>query len=209
MQYRLFITDRAYSSWSLRGWLMLEAFGLPHQVVNTDYHEAEWDSMLTRIAPALTVPALEIEEHGERYHLWDSLAITETLAEHHPDAGHWPKPSAARAAARALTAEMHSGLRALRKLCPINLRAVYDGYDAPDRVMEDVERLHALWAWARKNFGGSGPYLFGPRFTAADAFFLPVASRLASFRLPVGKEDAAYIEALHRHPAFRRWRAMA
>lgn len=209
MTYRLFIMDRAYSSWSLRGWLMLEGFGLKHQVVQANWPGPEWDDLLTRVAPARTVPALEIEADGGRLHLWDSLAIAETLAERHPEAGHWPEQAAARAAARSLAAEMHAGFTALRGACPMNLKAVYAGYEPTDAVLADVARIRALWSWARGRFGGAGPFLFGPRFTAADAFFLPVASRMASFGLPCGPEDLAYIDALHRLPAFRRWRAMA
>ena len=206
--YRLFIMDRAYSSWSLRGYLLLEAFGLPHQTVYADFRSGDWEAMLKRIAPARTVPALEIEEGGETALLWDSLAIAEALAERHPDAGHWPEGAAARGAARSLAAEMHSGFMALRGACPMNLKAVYEGFEPTDAVLADVERLTSLWAWARERFGGSGPFLFGERFTAADAFFLPAASRLASFDLPRTAADDAYIDALHRLPAFRRWRAM-
>ncbi len=209
MSYHLFVMDRAYSSWSLRGWLLFEAFGIPARVTQANWPSPEWDALLARVAPARTVPALEIEEGGETALLWDTLAIAETLAERHPQAGHWPAAPAARAAARSLAAEMHSGFRALRGACPMNLKAVYSGYEPSPEVLADVERIRALWAWARSRFGGEGPFLFGAKFTAADAFFLPVASRFASFGLPRGSEDDAYIEALHRLPAFRRWRAMA
>ncbi|MFV0476151.1 MAG: glutathione S-transferase [Pikeienuella sp.] len=209
MTYRLFTMDRAYSSWSLRGWLMLAAFDLPHEVAQVNWPGPEWDALLQRIAPARTAPALEIDGPGGRVLLWDSLAIAETLAERHPEAGHWPEAPAARAAARSLAAEMHSGFMALRSACPMNLKAVYSGYRPSEAVLADLARIRALWAWGRGRFGGAGPFLFGERFTAADAFFLPVASRIASFGLPVGPEDDAYIDALHRLPAFRRWRAMA
>lgn len=209
MNYRLFIMDRAYSSWSLRGYLLLEAFGMAHQTKQVDWHTPEWDVLLKEIEPARTVPALEIVEDGRRALVWDSLAIAETLAERHPEAGIWPKDIAARAAARSLAAEMHSGFGALRTDCPMNIKAVYSGFQPSDAVLRDVERMRALWAYARRNFGGDGPFLFGEAFTAADAFFAPVASRFASFGLPTGPEDDAYIDAIHRLPAFRRWRAMA
>lgn len=209
MTYRLFVMDRAYSSWSLRGWMMFEPFGLSCAVTQANWPSPEWEALLARVAPARTVPALEIGEGAEAFHVWDSLAIAETLAERHPEAGHWPAEPAARAAARALAAEMHSGFSALRSACPMNLKAVYSGFEPCEAVLADVARIRALWAWARERFGGGGPFLFGERFTAADAFYLPVASRFASFGLPRGPEDEAYIEALHRVPAFRRWRAMA
>lgn len=209
MGYHLFVMDRAYSSWSLRGWLMLEGFGIPCRVTQADWPGPDWDALMARVAPARTVPALEIEEDGRSHLLWDSLAIAETLAERHPEAGHWPADPAARAAARSLVAEMHSGFRALRAACPMNLKAVHSGFEPSAEVLADVGRLRDLWAWARGRFGGDGPFLFGARFTAADAFFLPVASRFATFGLPRGPEDDAWFEALHRVPAFRRWRAMA
>jgi glutathione S-transferase len=201
--------DRAYSSWSLRGYLMLAGFDIPHATTQADWPSPEWHAILERCAPARTVPALEIEEDGKRFHLWDTLAITETLAERHPEAGHWPKDPAARAAARAIVAEMHSGFTALRSACPMNLKAVYKGFVPSDAVQADINRITKLWAWARAQFGGEGPYLFGKEFSAADAFYLPIASRFASFQIALGSHDAAYVEALHHLPAFRRWRAMA
>ncbi|MEM7543907.1 MAG: glutathione S-transferase [Pseudomonadota bacterium] len=209
MTYHLFIMDRAYSSWSLRGYLLLEAFGIPHEATQANWPGPDFDAMMAPLAPARTVPTLRIGDAADGFFLWDSLAIAETLAERHPDAGHWPAAPAARAAARALVAEMHSGFMALRQHCPMNLKAVYEGFEAPADVLRDVERVQRLWAWARSTYGGDGPYLFGERFTVADAFYLPVASRLASFGLPRSAEDDAYIEDLHRLPAFRRWRAMA
>lgn len=209
MTYRLFIMDRAYSSWSLRGHMLFEPFGLSHRMVQANWPSAEFDALLERVAPARTVPALEIEEAGGAHLVWDSLAIAETLAERHPEAGHWPEETGARMAARSLAAEIHSGIPALRRACPMNLKAVYEGFAPSDDVLGEVERVHRLWAWARERFGGAGPFLFGERFTAADAFMLPVASRFASFDLPRSDEDDVYIDALHRVPAFRRWRAMA
>lgn len=209
MTYRLFIMSRAYSSWSLRGWLMLEAFGLPCQVVHADWPGPEWDAIVPQIAPARTVPALRIGDEADGIMVWDSLAIAEELAARHPEAGHWPTDPAARAAARSIAAEMHSGFSALRKECPMNIRRRYRNFEPSAETLADVERVRALWDWARKRFGGGGPYLFGAKFTAADAFYLPLASRLVTYGLPRGPEDDAYIDALHRLPAFRRWRAMA
>lgn len=208
MTYRLFIMDRAYSSWSLRGYLMLEAFGLAHETVQADWPSPEWSDFQSRCAPARTVPAMEIEENDTPVLIWDSLAIAEELATRHPEVGHWPKSPAARAAARSLAAEMHSGFMALRGECPMNIKAIYAGYAPSAAVSADIERITSLWAWARDRFGGDGPFLFGSAFTAADAMFAPVASRFASFQIPLGAADAAYVDAIHRMPAFRRWRAM-
>lgn len=209
MTYRLFIQNRAYSSWSLRGWLLFEAFGLSCQVTHARWPGPEWDDLVKRVEPARTVPALEIEDEAGTALVWDSLAIAEELADRHPDAGHWPADPAARAAARSIAAEMHSGFGALRKECPMNIRREFLGFEPSEATLADVARARTLWAWARERFGGGGPYLFGSAFTAADAFYLPLASRLVTYGLPRGAEDDAYIDALHRLPAFRRWRAMA
>ena len=202
MSHLLYIQDRAYSSWSLRGYLLLAAFDIPHRTRHEFWRSPEYAALQADIAPARTVPALR---NGDIF-LWDSLAIAETLAEDHPSL--WPEDPAARAAARSLTAEMHSGFGALRSECPMNLRRRWDGFVVSDAVRRDVDRICELWGWARARFGGSGPYLFGD-YSVADVFFTPVASRIDTYGIEIGGTDAAYIDALHRVPAFRRWRAMA
>ncbi|MGB0852871.1 MAG: glutathione S-transferase [Pikeienuella sp.] len=202
MTYTLYIQDRAYSSWSLRGYLLLAAFDIPHRVRHEHWRSPEYAALQAEIAPSRTVPALR----GDDFFLWDSLAMAETLSERHD--GIWPTNPAARAAARSVTAEMHSGFGALRSECPMNLRRRWDGFRVSDAVKADVARMTDLWAWARGFSDGTGPYLFGA-YSAADAFFAPAASRIDTYGIEVGAEDAAYIDALHRVPAFRRWRAMA
>lgn len=209
MSYQLFIMDRAYSSWSLRGHLLLAGFGITYRPVHAHWPGPEFDEMMKRIPPARTVPALEIRGSGAPVLVWDTIAIAETLAERHPEIAFWPKAPAARAAARSLAAEMHGGFSALRSECPMNIRKIYAGFQPSKAVLADVERAQELWAWARENFGGEGPFLFGGEITVADAFFLPLATRMMTFGLPVREENTAYIDALHRLPAFRRWRAMA
>ncbi len=140
MTYRLYIMDRAYSSWSLRGHLLLNAFDLPFAVTQALWPSAEFDAILREIAPGRKVPALKIGDDL----VWDSLAIAETLAELHPDLGHWPTTSGARAAARSIAAEMHSGFSALRSECPMNLRRQYKGFAASDAVLADIARAETL-----------------------------------------------------------------
>lgn len=202
MTYTLYIQDRAYSSWSLRGYLLMAAYEIPHRTRHEYWRSPEYAALQADIAPARTVPALKVDD----FLVWDSLAIAETLAEKHD--GLWPSAPAARAAARSITAEMHSGYGALRSDCPMNLRRRWAGFTPSDAVKKDVKRITELWAWARDNFGGAGPFLFG-EYSVADAFFTPVASRMDTYGLDVSAADAAYIDALHRVPAFRRWRAMA
>ena len=204
MTYRLYIMDRAYSSWSLRGHLLLDAFNLPCAVTFAEWPSPEFDALRAEISPGRTVPALKIGEDL----VWDSLAIAETLAEVHPDLPFWPKGSGARAAARSIAAEMHSGFSALRSDCPMNLRRRYDGFEPSEAVLADVARVEELWGWARSRYGDDGPFLFG-EYGVVDAFFTPLASRLDTYGLPQSDMAAAYVDAVHRVPAFRRWRAMA
>ncbi len=200
MTYILAIGDRSHSSWSLRGWLLFEAFGLPVTVRMARLYTDAFPRLLADFAPARTAPALRLPEGGV---VWDSLAIAETLAERHPDAGHWPRDPALRATARSLAAEMHSGFTALRENCPMNLRASYADYDPPPEVRADLARIAALWDHALGVSGG--PWLCGA-YSAADAFYAPVATRIATYGLPVPRTAADYAARHLAHPAFVAWR---
>ncbi|NNU78886.1 glutathione S-transferase [Halovulum dunhuangense] len=202
MTYTLAITARTYSSWSLRGWLMFAKFGLSAEIVEAPMKTPAFTAMLAEFGPARTVPALRFDDVA----LWDSLAIAETLAERHPQAGHWPRDPRLRGLARSLVAEMHSGFTALRGACPMNLRNVNLGFVPSDAVLADLDRLSTLWAAARAASGSTGPWLFGD-YTAADAFFAPVAARITGYGLPVNDADAAYVAAQMADPAFVAWRA--
>jgi glutathione S-transferase len=202
MTYELAIGDRAYSSWSLRGWLLLEAFGLPVRTRRAQMRTPAFAALLEGFAPARTVPALRSPEGVAT----DSLAILEELAQRHPEAGHWPEDPEARMLARSIVAEMHSGYGALRAACPMNLRTAWGGFEPSDAVLADLDRIAALWRRARAR-AGEGPWLFG-RFTAADAFHAPVAARIAGYGLPVADDAAAYVETQLTTEPFRRWRAM-
>ncbi|MEM9138426.1 MAG: glutathione S-transferase [Pseudomonadota bacterium] len=200
----LFVGDHVYSSWSLRGWLVLDAFEIPFSLHYAHLKTPAFDAMAAEMAPSRLVPALKVDDGTM---VWDSLAMAETLAEQHPGTGIWPANPQARATARSLAATMHSGFGALRSDCPMNMRRAYAGFQPSAAVEADLAYLSALWAHARGFADGSGPYLFGA-FTAADAFFAPVASRIATYGLPVGPEDGAYVAAVLAHPSVRRWRAM-
>ena len=167
MQYKLIIGNQAYSSWSLRGWLLLQAFGLEfeHQVV--PLYCPEWEDFQKKLYPATTVPTLEVGSGEGSFMLWDSLAIAEFLHEQHPGLGYWPEQTAARAAARSLAAEMHSSYTALRSTMPMNVRRTYRRIEADAPTRADIERITGLWKWARESFGGTGPYLFGAGFGAS------------------------------------------
>ena len=204
MTYDLAIGDRAYSSWSLRGWLLFDAFGLPVRVQHARLYTDDLPHLLEGFFPARTVPVMRTAEGTV---VTESLAIAEELASRHPEAGLWPKDPAARAVARMLAAEMHAGFTALRSHCPMNLRISYTGCDPTDAIRADLARLETIWSWARRETGAQGPWLCGA-YSAADAFFAPVAGRIAGYNLPVGAEAAACVAAHLAHPSFRRWRAM-
>lgn len=204
MTYELAIGDRSYSSWSLRGWLFFEKFGIPVKIRTCVLYTDEVQRLLADFAPARLVPAVRTPE-GEV--IGESIAILETLAERHPGAGLWPEDGAARIMARYMVAEMHAGFGALRGDCAMNLLKSYVDSAPSDAVLADLARIDLIWARARDRFGTDGPWLFG-RYTAADAFFAPVATRIATYNLPVSAVARAYVAAHLADPSFRRWRAM-
>ncbi len=204
MTHVLVIGDRSHSSWSLRGWLLFDAFGIPCKTVLARLYCDDFARILADFAPARTVPALRLPDGVV---IPESLAIAEELASRHPEAGLWPADPGHRARARALAAEMHAGFAALRDHCPMNLRAAYTRCEPPDTVLADIARIESLWSHARAETGSTGPWLCGD-YSVADAFFAPVASRIAGYGLSVGPEAAAYVAAHLSHPSFRRWRAM-
>jgi glutathione S-transferase len=204
MQYTLAIGERAYSSWSLRGWLAFAAFGIEVETVPLPMDDPGFSEGLKAFAPARTVPALRVDGIGV---IWDTLAIAETLAERYPDVAYWPRDPAARLMARALAAEMHSGFAPLRRACPMDLRNAWTGFEPGPEVLADLVRIEALWAAAR-GLGRGGPWLFGD-YCLADVFFAPVAMRFAAYGLPASPEAATYVAAHLAHPAFLDWRAAA
>lgn len=208
MDFTLFAGDYAYSSWSLRGWLLLDAFGIPFTLRYAHMNTDDFEAMRAEMAPSRLVPAVSVSD-GTRAPVlvWDTTAIAETLHEYHPQAGIWPAGASARPTARALVAEMHTGFTALRSACPMNMRRAYAGFEASDDVKADLDRLALLWAHARARKSADGPFLFGA-FSAVDAFFAPVCSRIATYGLEMSDENLAYVATVLGHDPVRRWRAM-
>jgi glutathione S-transferase len=209
MTYTLIIGDRAYSSWSLRGWLLFENFGLKAQLEHVTFSDGTlsegssgW-AALAAYPPAKTVPALVTPEGAV---VDDSLAIAEELATRHPEAGLWPSDPKSRATARTLAAEMHSSFGPLRSDCPMNLRCAYTTYAPSEAVQADIARIETIWAQAFDSFGGD--WLCGA-YSAADAFYAPVAARIAGYGIAVSARAQAYVDRHLADPAFRRWRAMS
>ncbi len=199
--YILAIGDRTYSSWSLRGWLPFAKFDIPVTVRMAPMKTPEFVEMLEEFGAGATVPALRSGDVIAT----DSMAIAETLADNHPQL--WPQDPVARAHARSLTAEMHSGFGALRVACPMNLRRCYDGFVPDEDVAKNVARIEALWAEARGRFGAGGPWLYGS-YSLADVFYAPVAMRFATYQLAQSQDAKDYVAAHLNDPSFRQWRAM-
>ncbi len=204
MTYHLAIGDRGYSSWSLRGWLLFDAFGIAVTTHLARLYTDELTTVLADFQPARQVPTMRTPDGTV---VPETIAIAEELASRHPDAGHWPTVPKARAIARGLVAEMHAGFSALRSHCPMNLRLSYQDCAPTPAVLADLARLDRIWTNARQQTASTGPWLCGP-YSAADAFFAPVAARIAGYSLPVSADAAAYAQAHLAHPSFRRWRAM-
>lgn len=196
--------NKNYSSWSLRAWLALKGLGAAFEEVVIPLYEATSKATILRHSPSGRLPALR---HADLV-VWDSLAICEHLAEAFPGAGLWPADAAARAVARAVSAEMHSGFEALRRHLPMNVRSSFTGRGVTAEVQADINRITAIWRDARKRFGAGGDFLFG-RFTIADAMYAPVATRFRTYGIALDREADAYCTAIMALPAMQEWVAAA
>jgi glutathione S-transferase len=199
--FDLYIGNKNYSSWSLRPWVLMRELAIPFREILVPFGGAANPDAFRAFSPSGKVPCLV----DGPITVWDSLAITEYVAERH--AGVWPAEAAARAWGRCAAAEMHSGFQALRNVCGMNcglrirLHAVEPGLD------RDLRRLERLWLEGLAKFGG--PFLTGPRFCAADAFFAPVAFRIQTYDPPFDADARRYVERLLALPSMRQWYAAA
>lgn len=203
MTYDLYIGDRTFSSWSMRGWLMLEKFNLSFDCHLVGLYADTMAADLAHLAPAKLVPTLRTPEGTV---VGETLAMAETLAERHPDAGMWPDHPADRATARWLCAAMTAGFSTLRGDCPMQLQHVNKGFVSSDALRADLARLEQLWDHARAVSHTDGPWLFG-RYSLADVFYAPVTARIIGYDLPVSDKARAYCSATIADPAFKAWRA--
>lgn len=205
VDFTLVIGNKNYSSWSLRPWLAMRQAGIPFREALVPLSREESAAAIASHSPSGKVPALK---HGARV-IWDSLAILEYVAETVPEAGLWPEDKEARAVARAVAAEMHSGFPALRRHMPMNLRKSLPGRGRAPGVAEEIERIGAIWRDCRGRFGeGGGPFLFG-RFTNADAMYAPVVTRFATYAVELDDLGRAYRDAVLGMPALAEWYAAA
>jgi len=203
----LYIGNKNYSSWSMRPWVLLRQAGIPFQEHKVRFDSFEGDSQfkdtVSKISPAGKVPVLV----DEGLAIWDSLAIAEYAAECFPDKALWPQDRRARARARSVCAEMHSGFSALRSHCPMNIEAHLPQIGAlvwrdQPAVRADVQRIVAMWTELLDAY--HGPMLFGS-FSIADAFFAPVCMRLRGYALPVPGHVTDYIRRVCALPAVKAW----
>lgn len=201
MTYDLYIGDRTFSSWSLRGWLMLEKFGLDFNTYMIGLYGGTMAADMAHLSPAKLVPAIKLPGGTV---VGESLAIAETLAENHPDKNMWPSDASARATARWISAEMASSLGQLRGQCPMQLQHVNKGFKVDAGLQADLDRLEVLWTHAAK-FKLDGPWLFGA-YSLADCMYAPVAARIVGYDLPVSAIARAYCETTLNDPAFKTWR---
>jgi len=195
---RLYIGNRRYSSWSLRGWLAVKLAKLDVEEVMIHFSRPGPTPAIGKLSPNGLVPYLE--HRGAR--VWESLAVCEYCAEFEPSL--WPSDQIARAHARAISAEMHAGFGGLRQSMWMNLGRDFSGLGRTPEALADVVRIEALWAETRQRFGGGGPFLFGAAFTAADAMFAPVVTRLFTWKPEIGETTHAYCDAVRGHHASSR-----
>jgi glutathione S-transferase len=203
-EFTLVIGNRNYSSWSLRGWLMTKHAEIDFDEVVIPLDEPSTKADIARHSPSGTVPVLVHRGLA----IWESLAIGEYLAELKPEARMWPEAPAARAVARAVSAEMHAGFAAMRNAMPMNIRASYPGRTVAPEVQGDVQRVLAIWRDCRKRFAGSAPrddgFLFGS-VSIADAMFAPVISRFITYAVTLDEEAKRYCDTVLAWPAMREW----
>lgn len=199
--YTLITANRNYSSWSLRPWVLLRALDIAFADRIEPFTKPENWADFRAFSPTGQVPVL-IDGDAT---LWDSLGITLYLADRH--GGVWPEFGAARAFAQCVVAEMHGGFSALRNRCTMNVgvRATPPAIGAD--LARDIGRIGEIFAEGLDRFGG--PWLAGNRFTAADAFYAPVAFRIRTYGLDVGAAGQRWVDAVLAHPAMLEWEAAA
>jgi len=202
--FTLVVGNKNYSSWSMRGGLMVRIAGIECEEIVIPLDRPESAAAIRKHSPSGKVPALLHRGLA----VWESLAIAEYLNDLKPEAGLWPSSAAARAHARAISAEMHAGFADLRTHMPMNIRASYPGKGMAPGVRADIERITSMWRDCRKRFGGAFPrddgFLFGT-FGAADAMFAPVVTRFRTFGVVLDADSEAYAKAVLAQPAVQEW----
>jgi glutathione S-transferase len=200
----LIIGNKNYSSWSFRPWIAMKVAGIAFEEVVISLDAPDFKPRVSKISGAGKVPALD--DNG--VHVWESLAILEYLAERFSGARLWPAGPAARARARTISSEMHSGFVPLRRACPMNMWRPVKKRELGEDALANVKRIQAMWAECRARYGVGGPFLFGP-FCAADAMYAPVVARFHTYDIDVDAATRAYMAAVMALPAWAEWQAAA
>jgi glutathione S-transferase len=204
MDFTLIIANKAYSSWSFRPWILMRHFGIAFDEITIPLAQENTREEILRHTPSGKCPALR----DGAIVVWDSLAIVEYLAETFPRIAIWPRLRAARAQARSLAAEMHSGFANLRASLPMNMRRKVKKLELGQEAAADVARIESGFAAARAEFGQAGHFLFGD-FSAADAMFAPVVNRLHVYDVDVSEATRRYMDHVMALPAWQEWAAQA
>lgn len=201
MALTLVIGNKNYSSWSMRPWIALKAAGIAFDEVVIPLYTGDVDKQrLLAYSPAGKVPILV----DDATTVWDSLAIIEYLAERFPDKGIWPADSGARALARSISAEMHSGFMALRNECSMNIHRPIRRKILSDDARANIARIQQIWTECRQTYRDRGVFLFG-EFSGADAMYAPVVHRFRTYDVELTPPAASYMKAVEAYPAFREW----
>jgi len=201
--FKLIIGNRAYSSWSMRGWLACKATGEEFEELVVPMFDADWEKRREGDEFAPSLGKVPILWDGEIV-VWDSLAIVEFLADRYGSALYWPEEEDARGVARSMAAEMHSGFANLRRDLPMNVRKSFPAKELSDEVRAEIDRILQLWAQARARFGGTGDFLFG-EWSAADMMFAPVVTRLITYSVGVPSFAGIYMKHVISHPHVAEW----
>ena len=193
------LSSRNYSSWSLRGWLMVKFAGLDVDEVIIEHDDPDARQEILLLSPSILVPCLT----HEGTQVWDTLAIGEYLAEVAPTAGLLPADRTARAHCRAICGEMHSGFSSLRSALPMNLKGDFPTHKVWSRALGDIERIGEIWRDCLKRYGG--PYLFGAQRGMADAMYAPVVTRFLTYHVQVDAVAQAYCKTIMAMPEMKAW----
>lgn len=196
----LVIANKAYSSWSMRPWLAMKAMGLAFKETVIGLDQPDTGAKIKQFSPSGKVPVLL---HGDNV-VWESLAILDYLQDTFYDRHWWPTDPQARAMARSISGEMHSGFRDMRIAMPMNVRKTFPNFVRSAEVDKDIARICDLWRAARTKFSKGGPFLFGA-FSNADAMYAPVVTRFKTYGVPLDAVCQGYADAIMAHPAVREW----
>lgn len=196
---KLVIANKNYSSWSMRPWVAMTAFNIPFQEIRLLLDRSDTSAQIAHYSSAGRVPILLAGDMT----IWDSLAICEYLAEQFPEKTMWPEDAAARALARSICAEMHSGFTGIRSAMWMNIRAKFPGKGRTIEAQADIGRISEIWETCLA-LSGPSQFLFG-EFSIADAYFAPVVMRFLTYDVVLAPALDAYVERVAAHPAVAQW----